>query len=76
MTAWSKRILILFLLLCGVVLSIFGQTALASDSSAFKVNLQVIDSISVSIDGGASGSNEVIQIVDIYSGVTTYIVLD
>lgn len=76
MTARSKRILLMFLLLCGVALTIFGQTALASDSSAFKVNLQVIDSISVSIDGGASGSNDVIRMVDSASGVTTYIVLD
>lgn len=60
----------------GTILSPFGQTALASNSATFKVNLQVIDSISVSVDGRASGSNEVIQIGDRASGVTTYIVLD
>lgn len=60
----------------GAILSFFGQTALASSASAIKVTLQVSDSISVSIDGGASGSNEVIQVEDRASGVTTYFILD
>jgi len=75
MMAWQKCTFIVLLML-GAMLSSFEQTALASNSAAFKVNVQVIDSISVSVDGRASGSNEIIQIEDRASGVTTCIVLD
>jgi hypothetical protein len=71
-----KKYSLLASLMFGVILSSFGQSALASNSAAFRVNLEVCDSIAVSANGVTSGSNEVIQVEDRASGVTTYFVLD
>ena len=57
-----------------ILFSVHG--AYASDRSNLKVSLAVKDSISISIDGRASGSDRIIQVDDPATGIVTFVVLD
>ncbi len=67
--------LISLMAICAVMLSP-GHDAFASRASQIKVSLEVRDSISVSIDGKAAGSDRIIQVGSPASGNVTYVVLD